>query len=125
LATGLRLPVGVTPKGGAALVDREKHAEQLIFSALSDCSNENAFQQDIGFGAEAVFAVDDADLRARLLRKLRLIFAEFEGLDLYKLDEETILFTNDSATQDLILTFKYVNLETDESFVFNRVIESE
>lgn len=118
---GLRMPVGVSSTGGVALVDGEENDRKIIWNALGDCYSEHAFQQDIGLGGDMVFDINDAALRARILRRLVNIFAAFEVQKRYKLKRETVNWTVSSTNQELQLDFKYFNIESDEEQSFARV----
>jgi len=123
MTTGLALPVGVDKTGGAALVSGEDNDQKLIYTALSDCDNENAFQQDIGLGGDIVFDVNDSKIRARVLRKLIAIFDDFETNHKYKLLTESIEWEESTPEGVLVLKFKYLNLETDETSSFKQFFQ--
>lgn len=114
MATGLTLPVGVDAGGGARLVSGEENDRKIIILALGSGWNENAFQQDIALGQDMIFDLSDRTVRARIKRRLRQIFNEFQAQNRYRLLPGTIEWTEDSAGQTLELFFKYANLETDE-----------
>lgn len=118
---GLKMPVGVSSTGGAALVSGDDNDRKIIWNALGDCSSEHAFQQDLGLGGDMVFDINDASLRARILRRLNNIFATFEVQKRYKLLRDTITWSANSASQELVLTFSYFNIESDEAQTFTRV----
>jgi hypothetical protein len=120
MAIGLRLPVGVSGSGGAALVSGEENDRKIIFTALGTCANENAFQQEIGLGDDMVFDLSDPALKARILRRLIRIFEDFVVLKRYALVPSSIAFKENATAQELILEFKYTNLETDERLSFTR-----
>lgn len=120
MATGLRLPIGVGPTGGASLVDHEENDNKIIFTALSAGDSENAFQQDIALGDRMVFDTNDSSVRAKIIGRLVSIFNRFVVQKRYRLKKDTVKFTTDSTTQELILEFRYVNLETDEEQNFKR-----
>lgn len=124
MATGLRVPVGVSSGGGSALADGEENDRKVIYTALGACDSENAFQQGIGLGDDMVFDLNDNGVRARIMRRLVAIFDDFERLRRYKLRRETVRWTRDSASQELRLEFRYFNLETDEEKLFTRAYAS-
>jgi hypothetical protein len=121
---GLRLPVGVGANGGAAMVDGDENDMKIITIALGSSENENAFQQDITLGEDMVFDLSDPTIRARILRRLYAIFEVFRVKKRFKLKKETISWEEDSKTQELIMSFKYVNLESDEEILFRRAFTS-
>lgn len=118
MATGLAIPVRVSPSGGFAKSSGEQHDNDIIRSALGSDDNENAFEQDLGLGEAAIFDINDAQLRATVLERLRTIFARFEALKRFRLMEDTIEW--DDVPGEQILTFKYVNLETDKEQDFRQ-----
>lgn len=118
MPTGLRVPVGANPGGGAALVDSDDNDNKIISLALGSCDNENAFQQDIGIGDNMVFDVSDTTLRAKIIRRLNGIFKDFEQQKRYRLVKDTIKW--EEGDGELSLSFKYLNLESDEPKDFNQ-----
>lgn len=123
MTTGLQIPVGVNSRGGAMLTYGEDNDKKLIFTALADSDNQNAFQQDIGLGSEVVYAVNNQKTRTLVLRKLYTIFDDFEANHKYKLLRDTIRWEENSKEGELNLSFKYLNLETDETSELKRVYE--
>lgn len=123
MATGLKIPVGVNPMGGIAKVTGDDNAIQAIKTALTDCENEHAFQQELGLGAGMVFASNDMRLRAVILRRVRGIFNEFQKEKRFKLLEETIKWSEGDG--ELVLEFRYMDLESDEEKPFQRVFRPE
>ena len=121
---GLRIPVGVGPNGGAALVSGDSNDSKIIKVSLGSDENENAFQQDISLGLGMVFDLNDPTMRAKILRRVYKIFEEFRVQKRFRLKKETIKWSEDSATQELIIEFKYVNLESDEEVLFRRSFTS-
>ena len=112
MATGLTIPVSVSPSGGFAVSSGSTHDSDIIRSALGSDDNENSFQQELGLGEKAIFDINDELSRASIVTRLRAIFARFETLKRYKLLENTIGWIDQEGEQ--ILVFKYVNLETDQ-----------
>lgn len=114
MATGLAMPVGVDNGGGARLVEGSENDDKIVRLALGDDSNENAFQQNIGVGADMVFGISDEQQQARIMRRVNAVFARFEAQKRFLLRRETIKWTRDSVNQELTLEFKYVSVEADE-----------
>jgi hypothetical protein len=121
---GLKVPVGVAPHGGAALVDGDTNDAKIIKIALGSDESENAFQQDISLDVGMVFSLNDPTLRARILRRVYKIFDEFRVQKRFKLKKETMKWSENEANQELTLEFKYVNLESDEEKLFRRSFTS-
>lgn len=114
MATGLALPVGVDTSGGARLVSGENDDRKVIVLSLGSGWSENAFQQDIALGQSMIFDISDNGVRARIKRRLQQIFRDFETQNRYKLLPETLEWVENGGDQQLELSFKYANLETDE-----------
>lgn len=119
---GLQLPVGVDGTGGTAMTDSEEENKKIIWCALSDCDNDNAFQQDLGIGSAMVFGMKDAGSRARILDRVTDIFRTFEALQRFRLKRETVKWRSREGEQ--ILEFKYLDLESDEEQSFSRAFRT-
>jgi hypothetical protein len=117
---GLAIPVGVNPSGGARLVEGDDNDVKIIKLALGSDENENAFQQNIGLGKGMVFEISDETLRARVQRRLVEVFRRFEAQKRYILRTSTIKWEENPATGDLTLSFKFVNLESDDEKDFRQ-----
>jgi len=122
MAKGLAIPVGVDQRGGAALVEGDDHSEAIMLLALNDDDNEHAWQQDIGIGVDMIFDNKSMGLRARIMARVNSIFRRFEALELYKLVQDSVAWSEEEG--ELILDFKYVNLESDETKSFSRRFSS-
>ena len=122
MAKGLSLPVGVDSSGGARWVDGEENDRKTIMLAISDCDNWNAFQQDLGISSRVVFGLNNENIRSQIKRRIDNIFRYFENLDRYRLMKDTIQWTQENEGE-LVLTFQYQNLETDEVSYFTRSIQ--
>jgi len=120
MTTGLKVPLGVNPSGGAAVVEGDENDNKIISLALADDDNENAFQQDIGLGQRMVFDLNDPTIKPSILNRIVRIFDIFQAQKRYKLMPETILWEEISDKQELILSFRYINLESDEPRTFTR-----
>jgi hypothetical protein len=120
MSRGLALPVGVNNAGGALLVEKDEQADKIIFTALSDNDNRNAFQQNLGLGGDMIFDIQSPALRAKILRRIINVFRTFEQLEMFKIVVDSVEFKSDPDTGDLNLDFKYINLESDEVNTFRR-----
>jgi hypothetical protein len=114
---GLRIPVGVGHNGGAAIVDGDTNDVKIIMASLGSGDNENAFQQEISLDQSMVFDTNDPILRAKIINKVKKIFAIFRNQNRFLLKEDTITWEN-TGDGELTLTFKYVNIESDEERPF-------
>jgi hypothetical protein len=120
MATGLKVPIGVNSIGGAALVNGDDNDIKIIKLALTNDDNENAFQQNIGLGEEMIFDLNDPTTRPKIISKLRRIFDKFEANNRFKLLYNTIKWEESSDDGELSLTFKYLNIESDEIKEFDQ-----
>lgn len=118
MATGLAMPVGVGQGGGARLSEGDENDDKIIRLGIGDDASEHAFQQNIGVGADMVFGQSDELLQAQIMRRLHEVFKRFEAQKRYTLRRNTITWSQDSKTQELILQFKYVALESDREQTF-------
>lgn len=118
MPTGLALPVRANGSGGFLLSSGNDQDTNVIKLALGDCSSENAFQQNIGLGSAMIFDINDPGSRATVIARLRSLFKRFERLKRFRLLENTIGWQD--AEGETILSFKYINLETDETQNFER-----
>lgn len=124
MPVGLRLPVGVSSYGGVSLVSSDENDNKIISLALGSDDNENAFNQDIGLGDDMVYAISDPHVRGKIMGRLKRIFRRFEAQKRYKLLPGTAKWSEDSAEQEIILEFKYLNLESDEEKTFSRTYKT-
>lgn len=118
MPTGLAMPVGVSSDGGARLAIGDANDDKIIRLALGDDANENAFQQNVGVGADMVFGQSDELLQASIMRRIGEVFKRFEAQRRYTIKRETIAWSQDSGSQELILQFKYVSLESESEQTF-------
>ena len=88
---GLRIPVGVSSNGGAAMIYGDENDKQIISVSLGSSDNENAFQQDISLGEGMIFDLDDASIRAKITRRVYSIFDEFKIQKRFKLKKDTLI----------------------------------
>lgn len=122
MVTGISIPFRVNTYGGIALKDKDDHDAEIISTALADGDNENAFQQDITLGKENVFDVAGHQFRAATVARLKFIFKNFESEKRFKLLSSTIKWeVDDDGNQEM--SFRYVNLESDEEKDFQRTFE--
>ena len=119
MAKGLRLPLGVNARGAGATVKEQNQAKKIIWLALSDLDNENAFQQEIGLAPTFIFGLPGVAFRSFIQRRLIDIFKDFEDLRLFKLIRSTIRFSREVDGEEVV-TFKYIDLETDEEQLFEK-----
>jgi len=121
---GLRIPVGVGPSGGAALVEGDENDAKIIKLSLGSDENENAFQQNIALDQGMVFDLNDPTIRLKIIRRIEKIFDIFKRQKRFKLFKNSIKWSENAYKQELILKFKYLNLESDEEVNFTRTFTS-
>ncbi len=120
MATGLKVPVGVNPSGGASLVHGDDNDNKIIKIALSNDDNENAFQQDVGLGEEMIFDISAPTSKSKIMVKVQRIFTKFQAEKRYKLLRNTVKWTDDPENQEVNLEFRYLNLESDEEQTYEQ-----
>lgn len=119
MPTGLKVPIYVNKKGGLSLVSGDENDKKIISLSLGDDDNENAFQQNIGLGVGMIFSIADELSRPKIMRRLTEVFRKFESQKRYLLKTNTIKWQKDQ-NQQLVLEFKYINLESDEEKIFRQ-----
>ena len=108
-----------TAKGRLALLTGNLLAQQVIAAALGDGENSNPFRQDRTLGAKMVFSPNDPRVRSNIMTRLTNAFEEFERQRRYRLMDDTVEWsTGGEQGEELILTFRYHDLEADASFDF-------
>lgn len=115
---GLAIPLRSSSAGRLATSIGETLDLERISTALTDGDNENPFRQDRTMGSAMVFDAGSPAVRARIMSRLRVVFAEFERQQRYRLLAESIEWEQQGT--ELILTFKYHNLEADEIKPFSQ-----
>lgn len=123
MAKGVAVPVGVDSTGRLRTVSRDENASKTIYLALGDNDNDNAFQQRIGLGADHIFGIDSKNFRAGIVAQLYSIFAVFEREKLFSLQQQTVRWDKGEAGEQ-VLSFKYINMESDEVTTFARTFTS-
>lgn len=121
---GLKIPVGVGANGGAALMSGDDNDAKIIKLSLGSGESENAFQQDITLDQGMVFDLNDPTLRARIMRRVEKIFDNFRRQKRFRLIKNSVKWSEDAKNQELVLEFKYINLESDEEVNFVRSFTS-
>jgi len=117
---GLAIPVRVSQSGGSRVSEGDENDSKIIRLALGSDDNENAFQQNIGLGEGMIFDVADPTSRSRITRRIIEIFRRFEAQQRFILRPGTIQWTQDSANQVTIMSFKYVTVESDQEQEFRQ-----
>ena len=118
---GLKLPLGVDKTGRTRTVQEDEQAFKIIGLGLADTDSVNAFQQNLGLGSQHVFNLNSPVFRARITATILRQFSEYEDRDLYKLVRGTFRWTSSDKNDGSVdLSFKYLDIETDEERTFSR-----
>lgn len=119
---GLKIPVGVNSAGGAATTEHDENDRKIIFIALADDSNEHAFQQNQGLGIDMIFDINDPISTVRIERRIKTIFERFEIQKRFSLLVDTIEWKQNLNEGEMILSFRYLNIESDEIETYNQTL---
>lgn len=111
---GLAIPVGVTKQGRTRTVTGEANDRKIIFTALGGNHNQNAYQQDPGLGDDMIFEINDEVIRARIRQRLIDVFDDFDRQNRYRLVSESVSWDINEDEGELVLSFDYFNVESDE-----------
>lgn len=118
MPTGLKIPVRVNKSGGAAIETNEtKQTNKLLFQALAEGGDNNAFQ-DLGIKGKLIFSVMDAAFRGRALRAIEVILAKFAERIALKPDQP-IRF-EELKNGEIEVSFEYLDLLTNKPEEFKR-----
>lgn len=120
MPTGLAVPGRTNTSGGVLVSRTEEQDAAIIKLALGDDYSDNPFQQRIGLGVEHIFDINDVTIRPLILARIIPMFKRFEALKRFKLKQETLQWEDGEQEGELVLSFKYVNLEANEEREFRR-----
>lgn len=111
--TGIAIPFSADGRGRIALVSGDDQLQKIIAMNLSDCQSDNPFQDDLGIGADMVFAIASTKLRADLKRRITVLFRRLQLQDRARLAAAPT-FEIDDKQQELNVDINYVNIEEDK-----------
>ena len=94
-------------------MDGDDQNNKIIKIALGSDASENAFQGDVAIGQGMIFDLSDRTLRARIRRRVEAIFRDFQAQNRFKLVKGSVKFTEDAEQGELVMTLKYIDLESD------------
>lgn len=120
MATGLAIPLIANTTGGMQLVSGDENDSKVIRATLGSDENENAFQQGIGMGDGMIFDFADPTTRNRIETRLIDIFRRFQVLRRFILRGETLKWTEIPDAGEMELSFRFVNVETDQEHNFRQ-----
>ena len=119
MAIGLKMPVGVTSAGGAALLDEPDELRKLVILAISEGEDDNPFQQ-LGIDMRIIFAQNDPSAVALARSSITAILNKFD--ERLALDSSVPIQFNIEENGELRVQFRYVNLDSNEPNDFNEVL---
>jgi len=108
--TGIAIPFSADGRGRLALVSGDDQLRKLIILNLSDCDSANPYQDDLGLGADMIFAIASVKLRADVKRKVNSLFRRLQLTDRARLSGPPS-FTTDEEEQSITMDIDYINLE--------------
>jgi hypothetical protein len=109
---GLKVPFSINSRGGLETVTGDENDQQTIMLYLASGENENAFQQDITLGIDMIFNVDNELIRSKIITTIVEIFEKLERQKRFKLLKNTFKWNSEDG--ESALSFRYLNLESDE-----------
>lgn len=110
MPTGLKVPVGVSKSGGAAIEANEpEQVKKLLFIALSEGGDDNPFQA-LGLQGDLIFSIRNTDFRGRAQRSIDRILSKFTDR-IALAPDEPIRFEN-IGDSEVEVSFSYVDLAT-------------
>ena len=111
MATGLKVPVGVSKSGGASLEsDSSKQNKKILLLALSEGGDNNPFQK-LGIG-NLIFKIKDVATRAQVQREIQKVVNQLSDR-IVLLPDEPITFKED-VEGELEVSIKYIDIETNK-----------
>lgn len=119
MATGLRVPFGVSIDGRVALESGSRELINVLKLALSSGEDDNPFQ-NLGINEEMIFDINDPSSRGLLRSYVRRILSKFS--DRISLDTSQPIDLTQNEDNILSVSFRFVNLETSEVTDFNTII---
>jgi hypothetical protein len=117
---GFKMPIDSNGSGSLATVEGDENDKKIISIALSGDDNENAFQQQITLGEDMIFDSDGPNMRTAVIQRLKEIFTKFEAEKRFRLLESTIEWVENSESEETMLKFRYLNLESDEEDTYEQ-----
>jgi hypothetical protein len=106
--TGIAIPFSADGRGRLALCSGPAQLRKIIIQNLSDCESLNPFQ-DLGIGAEMVFAINSTKLRQDIKRKINELFKRLQLADRARLNGPPT-FKEDLKLMNLEVSINYIDL---------------
>jgi hypothetical protein len=118
MAKGIELPISVTRRGGARLLEGTPYLEQVIRYGLTPNYSRNPFQAGggvvVGVSERCVFGVPGPARAAAARREITRFFARLRAADLAKLGPGSEGLRVEFEGEELVAAIRYVDLEADE-----------
>lgn len=112
-AQGIARPVAPNGSGALRAIQGDAYLSQIVEIMVSECESDNPFQQGLGVGADAVFAVDDdPSWKAVIRRKLEAEFKKLANANLAVFGS-LIFQTQVSGEYTAIVKFRSIETNTD------------
>jgi len=118
MPSGLAVPIGVGPTGGAKISSGDEQADKIIRLTLGDDESDNPFHPQRRLD-EHIFELPSTQRRGVILTRVRERFDEFERQRRFRLLPETITWDTSSEAEETLI-FRYTDLEADEVRTFSR-----
>jgi len=112
MPTGLRMPVGVSKSGGAAVETNESNqTTKMLFLAFSEGEDNNPFQ-NLGIGGDLIFSIRNAAFRGRAQRAVERVIQRFS--DRIALSPSQPIRFTQTVENEVEISFEYVDLLTNK-----------
>ena len=111
-ATGVRILLSIK-NGRLELISGDAYKQQLIRVALSNCTNNNPFQ-DIGLGQFMIFELNTQDVESQIRHRVLKIFESFERDHLMKIRNPHSDIKFFSEGSEKYMSLDYFDIETQE-----------
>jgi hypothetical protein len=106
--SGLQVPVGVTPNGGASVTSGDDQLIKIIMLGLSDVDTENPFATLTNL--PLIFDINDPMAQPITRHRITSFFQRLEREGRAKLVDDSLEFI--SSEGDFEVAFQYINLKT-------------
>jgi hypothetical protein len=119
MGKGFAIPVRVGKSGGVQKESGTQHLFEILKLALSGGEDDNPFQS-LGIAEQLIFQINDSAAHGRARYAVQQIINKFS--DRVALDPSTPISFEQTEEGELELSFRYIDLDTNEVNDFNEVI---
>lgn len=116
---GLTVPVMPGQSGGAQIQEDPNHLDSILRLALAEGGDDNPFQR-LGLDRSIIFRINDPSARGVAKRSVEAIVRKFS--DRIALDPSQPVSFSRTKEGELLVSFRYVDLTTNEATDFSAVI---